>query len=133
MYAMYFPCEAPREQHGKLKDEMAERLIDKMTRYAPNFRNSIEHMATFAPYHYEAMFGCTDGDFCHGLLHPEQMVEFRPIPGWQGGYRTPIEDLFLCGAACHPGPGVTFLPGYNSAHVVLEDLGIKVPRPGQIR
>ena len=133
MYAMYFPCEAPREQHGKLKDEMAERLIDKMTRYAPNFRNSIEHMATFAPYHYESMFGCTDGDFCHGLLHPEQMVEFRPIPGWQGGYRTPIEDLFLCGAACHPGPGVTFLPGYNSAHVVLEDLGIKVPRPGQIR
>ena len=75
------------------------------------------------------MFGCTDGDFCHGLIHPEQLVEMRPIPGWNGGYRTPVEDLYLCGASCHPGPGVVFLPGYNSAHVVLEDLGIEVARP----
>ena len=94
-----------------------------MTRYAPNFRDSIVHQATFAPYHYESMFGCTGGDFCHGLIHPEQMLDFRPVPGWAGGYRTPIEDLYLCGAGCHPVPGVTFLPGYNGAHVVLEDLG----------
>ena len=32
MFAMYFPCEAPREQHGRLKDEFADRIIDKMTR-----------------------------------------------------------------------------------------------------
>jgi phytoene dehydrogenase-like protein len=53
----------------------------------------------------------------------------QPIPreimaGSAGGHRTPIEDLYLCGASCHPGPGVTFLPGYNGAHVVLDDLGI---------
>ncbi|HKJ25870.1 MAG TPA: NAD(P)/FAD-dependent oxidoreductase [Myxococcota bacterium] len=129
LYAMYFPCEAPREQHGHLKDEMAERVFDKVARYAPNFRDTILHQATFAPYHYESMFGCTGGDFCHGLIHPEQLVEMRPIPGWNGGYRTPIEDLYLCGASCHPGPGVVFLPGYNGAHVVLEDLGIEVARP----
>jgi phytoene dehydrogenase-like protein len=123
MFAMYFPCEAPREEHGRLKDEFAERIVAKMTRYAPNFRDSILHQATFAPYHYESMFGCTGGDFCHGLIHPEQMLDFRPVPGWGGGYRTPIEDLYLCGAGCHPGPGVTFLPGYNAAHVVLDDLG----------
>jgi len=125
IFAMYFPCEAPREEHGRLKDIMAERIIDKMTRYAPNFRDAIHNQATFAPYHYESMFGCTDGDFCHGLIHPEQMLDFRPVPGWQGGYRTPIEHLYLCGASCHPGPGVTFLPGYNSAHVIMEDLGIE--------
>jgi len=129
LFAMYFPCEAPREAHGRLKDEMAERIIDKLCRYAPNFRDVILHQATFAPYHYESMFGCTGGDFCHGLIHPEQLVEFRPIPGWQGGYRTPVQDLYLCGASCHPGPGVVFLPGYNGAHVVLADLGIEVPRP----
>jgi phytoene dehydrogenase-like protein len=124
LFSMYFPCEAPRKDHGRLKDAMAERMIEKMTRYAPNFRDSIVHQATFAPYHYESMFGCTDGDFCHGLIHPDQMIEFRPIPGTEGGYRTPVENLFLCGASCHPGPGVTFLPGYNGAHVVLEDLGV---------
>jgi hypothetical protein len=25
----------------------------------------------------------------------------------------------LCGASCHPGPGVTFLPGYNCGNEVL--------------
>jgi phytoene dehydrogenase-like protein len=98
-------------------------------RYAPNSRDVILHQATFAPYHYEAMFGCTGGDFCHGLIHPEQRVEFRPIPGWQGGYRTPVADLYLCGACCHPGPSVVFLPGYNAAHVVLADLGLPAERP----
>ncbi len=48
-------CEAPRAEHGRLKDEMAERVIEKVCRYAPNFRDTILHQATFAPYHYESM------------------------------------------------------------------------------
>lgn len=28
--------------------------------------------------------------------------------------------LCLCGAACHGGPGVTFIPGYNAGYEVLE-------------
>ncbi len=70
--------------------------------------------------HYEAMFGCTGGDFTHGLLHPEQMLGFRPVVGWTN-HRTPVENLYLCGSACHPGPGVTFIPGYDGAHEVLKD------------
>jgi phytoene dehydrogenase-like protein len=35
------------------------------------------------------------------------------------GHVTPIKNLFMCGASCHPGPGVTFLPGYNCAHEVM--------------
>jgi phytoene dehydrogenase-like protein len=101
---------------------MAERIIDKVTRYAPNFRESILHHATFAPCHYESMFGCSNGDFCHGLIHPDQLIEFRPVAGSDGGYRTPVPDLYMCGSGCAPGPGVTFLPGYNSAHAMLEDL-----------
>jgi phytoene dehydrogenase-like protein len=30
--------------------------------------------------------------------------------------------LYLCGASCHPGPGVTFLPGYGAAYEVMEAL-----------
>ena len=36
-------------------------------------------------------------------------------------HKTPIPGLYLCGAACHPGPGVTFLPGYGCAVEVLSD------------
>jgi phytoene dehydrogenase-like protein len=120
IFSTHFPCTAPRDQHGRLKDDMANRVIDKLNRYAPNFRESIINKAVFAPLHYEAMFGCTGGDFMHGLFHPEQVAEFRPVVGWTE-YRTPIANLYLCGSACHPGAGVTFIPGYNSAHEVLKN------------
>jgi phytoene dehydrogenase-like protein len=32
----------------------------------------------------------------------------------------PIGGLYLCGAGCHGGPGVTFIPGYNCGYEVLE-------------
>ena len=120
IYSYYFPCTAPRDQHGRLKDEMAERVIDKMNKYAPNFRDAIMDKAVLAPLHFESMFGCTNGDFTHGLMHPDQMLDFRPVVGWSG-YKTPVENLYLCGSACHPGHGVTFIPGYNSAHEVLKN------------
>jgi phytoene dehydrogenase-like protein len=120
IFSFFFPCTAPREQHGRLKDLLAEKVIDKLNRYAPNFKDSIVDKAVFAPYHYESMFGCTAGDFTHGLIHPEQMLDFRPVVGWSQ-YKTPIQNLYLCGSACHPGHGVTFIPGYNSAHEVLKN------------
>jgi phytoene dehydrogenase-like protein len=42
------------------------------------------------------------------------------VPG--SAHATPIARLYLCGAACHPGPGVTFLPGYGAAYEVMEAL-----------
>ena len=48
------------------------------------------------------------------------MLDFGPVVGWSA-YKTPAENLYLCGSACHPGHGVTFIPGYNSAHEVLKN------------
>ena len=72
------------------------------------------------------MFGCTGGDFCHGLLQPEFMGPFRPGPrGWPDR-PVPVEGLYLCGAGCHGGPGITFIPGYNCGYEVLDG----PPAPG---
>jgi len=121
IFSSHFPITTPKEQQGRLKDEMAERIIDKLNKYAPNFRDAIIDKAVFAPMHYESMFGWTNGDYMHGALHLEQMLNFRPVVGWSPGYKTPVENLYLCGSACHPGPGVSFIPGYNSAHEVLKN------------
>jgi phytoene dehydrogenase-like protein len=52
-----FPVETPRDQHGHLKNEKADRVVDKITRYAPNFKDiQIRHI-TFPPYHMNTMFG----------------------------------------------------------------------------
>ena len=46
------------------------------------------------------------------------MFFMLPLPRW-ARYRTPIDNLWLCGAGTHPGGGVTGAPGYNAAHAIL--------------
>ena len=118
-FSPYFPVDIPQSEHDELKQVMADRVIDQMVKYAPNFRDAIMDQVVLTHQYFEKTFGITAGDFCHGLLHPGQMWNLRPVPGWSD-YRTPIENLYMCGSACHPGPGVTGVPGYNSAHAVLE-------------
>ena len=117
-YAFYFPCDADKSLRGKLRDQMGEKIIDHISLHMPNFRELITDKAIFSADHFATMEGATNGDWTHGLLHPDQMVGDRSL--LEGaGHTTPIENLFLCGASCHPGPGVTFLPGYNCAHEVM--------------
>lgn len=117
-YGFFFPCDAPDTERGKLRDEMAERVIDRIGRYLPDFRKHIVERAVFSSDHFAAMHGATNGDFTHGLIHPDQMLAARSsVPG--SAHATPVEGLYLCGASCHPGPGVTFLPGYGCAKEVL--------------
>ena len=52
----------------------------------------------------------------------DQMLARRPLPEC-ADYRTPLRNLYLCGAGSHPGGGVTGLPGHNAASAVVEDLG----------
>jgi phytoene dehydrogenase-like protein len=36
----------------------------------------------------------------------------------------PVAGLYLGGAGCHGGPGITFIPGYNAAYAALDDLAV---------
>lgn len=117
-YGFYFPCEAPKEQKGKLRDQIAERVIDQIDEYLPGFRAAIVEKAVFSSDHFVTMHGATNGDFTHGVIHPEQMLGKRSLVEGKA-HETPFKQLYLCGSSCHPGPGVTFLPGYNCAFEVL--------------
>ncbi len=97
---------------------MADRTIGQIAKYAPNFTDAIDNKIVLTQKYFQNTFGITDGDFCHGLIHPEHMWDKRPVPGYSN-YKTPVENLYLCGSACCPGPGVTCIPGYNSANEVL--------------
>jgi len=120
-YGFFFPCEAPKEERGRLRDQMAERIIDRLSEFLPDLRECIVERAIFSSEHFATMQGATNGDFTHGLIHPEQMIGGRLlVPG--SAHATPIAGLYLCGASCHPGPGVTFLPGYGAAYEVMEAL-----------
>jgi phytoene dehydrogenase-like protein len=120
-FAHYFPYDISEERHSELKEVMADRVVRQVAQYSPNFEKSITNRAILTNRYFEGKFNITGGDFSHGLLHPNQMWNNRPVPGWSD-YRTPIAGLYMCGSACHPGPGVTGIPGYNGANAALKDI-----------
>ncbi len=122
-FAFYAPIGAGHTDAARVRDEMAARMVDRIAAHAPNFPSIVERQFNYPAYTYELMFGCTGGDFTHGLLQPEFMGPFRPGPrGWPDA-PIPVEGLYLCGAGCHGGPGITFIPGYNCGYEVLESAG----------
>ncbi len=119
-FAFCAPIGGDHAERVRLRDEMADRIVQRITAFAPNFPDCIERQIAYPAYSYELMFGCAGGDFTHALLHPDLMGAFRPGPrGWRD-LELPIAGLYLGGAGCHGGPGVTFIPGYNAGHAVLD-------------
>jgi beta-carotene ketolase (CrtO type) len=58
------------------------------------------------------------GTVTHGAFLPYQMGPLRPIPEL-AHYRTPVDNVYLCGSGSHPGGGVSMAPGRNAAQVIL--------------
>jgi phytoene dehydrogenase-like protein len=119
-WSQYFPAVPPGGQHERMKEEMAQKVINQMCQFAPNLKDAIMDRVIFTPLQWEGMFGATAGDYSGGLMLPEQWFDFRPVVGWSY-YRTPVKGLYLCGQGCHPGPTVNGVPGYNCAGEVLKD------------
>jgi phytoene dehydrogenase-like protein len=122
-FSLWFPIEESQSSYGEMKAEMGQRVIDKLTRLAPNFESLISKHTTFTPKHMGTMFGAPGGDYCHGLIHPDQIGVNRPGPKGYVDQPIPIDGLYLGSAGCHGGPGITFIPGYNAAQQAIADAG----------
>ncbi|MDX1709607.1 MAG: NAD(P)/FAD-dependent oxidoreductase [Rhodovibrionaceae bacterium] len=104
----------------EVKEEVADLIVETVTRYAPNFRDAVVGRQALSPLDLERDFGLVGGDIFHGALHLDQIYSLRPAAGY-ADYRTPVAGLYLCGAGAHPGGGVTGLPGHNAAREMLRD------------
>lgn len=122
MFTQYFPYKLAADAGGleEAKKRYAERCIDIMTEYAPNFRRSVLGYQVLAPADLEQTFGLTGGNIMQGAMSLSSLAFMRPVPGY-ADYRTPVRGLYLCGAATHPGGGVTGACGYNAAREILSD------------
>lgn len=120
MFVQYAPYRLAHGSWDEHRDAFAQRCIDTVDRYAPNFAASVLHRQVLSPLDLERRFGLTGGNIFHGAMPLHQLFGFRPVPGW-GDYRTPVAGLYLCGAGAHPGGGVSGAPGRNAARVMLSD------------
>ena len=103
-----------------LKETVADSIIDTVNSYAPNFRASILGRQLNSPLDMEREFGLVGGDIFHGALSADQLFSLRPAAGY-ADYRSPVKNLYLCGAGAHPGGGVTGAPGHNAAREMIRD------------
>ncbi|HEX8302005.1 NAD(P)/FAD-dependent oxidoreductase [Sphingomonas sp.] len=102
------------------REAAADRIIDTVTRHAPNFKSSVIARQIHSPLDLERKFGLIGGDIMHGHMSLDQLWAARPVLG-HGDYRGPISGLYMCGAGTHPGGGVTGAPGHNAAREILRD------------
>jgi len=100
---------------------LLERVLETLSAYAPGIRQQVLHSQVLTPLDLERTYNLPAGDIYHGQMVLDQLLFMRPVPGF-GQYKTPIQNLYLCGAGAHPGGGVTGAPGYNAARAVIKYL-----------
>ncbi len=93
-------------------------ILGTLERHAPGLRRSVVAAELLAPPDIEREYGIAGGHWHHLELALDQFHLLRPTPGAHG-HATPVPGLYLCGAGCHPGGGVTGLPGRNAAQFIL--------------
>jgi phytoene dehydrogenase-like protein len=96
-------------------------VVQSLGEFLPNLPGSVLHREVLSPLDLERRLALTGGHHLHGDMSPDQLLFMRPVRGF-ANYRTPIADLYLCGAGAHPGGGVTGANGRNCAREVLRDV-----------
>jgi phytoene dehydrogenase-like protein len=104
-----------------IETQVADRILQTVDRYAPNFSRSVVGRSILSPAGLERRFGLIDGDIFHGALTLDQLFHARPLLGL-ADYRGALPGLYHCGSGAHPGGGVTGIPGRNSALEIARDL-----------
>jgi len=120
--AKYYPYElADGLSWNNVKEDAADEVIAYMARTMPNLPDLIVGRQLISPLDLETEYGLTEADIFHGRQDLDQLFSLRPHPQ-AAQYRTPVENLYLCGAGTHPGGGVSGAPGHNAARRVIADL-----------
>jgi len=100
---------------------LGETVVKTLAQYASGLPQLIESHQVITPKDLEETYGLTGGHIFHGELALDQFFTMRPLLDW-ARYKTPIENLYLCGNGTHPGAGLTGGSGANAAKEILKNL-----------
>jgi phytoene dehydrogenase-like protein len=120
-FAQYAPYELADGDWDGRRAEIGDHVLDLIAFYAPDVRECVVELEVLGPPDIEARIGLSGGNIFQGEAMPDQMWDRRL------DHRTPVEGLYLCGAATHPAGSVIALNGRNAAIAVLEDAGVREP------
>jgi phytoene dehydrogenase-like protein len=121
VYMQYAPYKLKERSWHNERNALGDTVIKTIAQYAPDLPSKILHAQVITPLDLEEIYGLTGGQIFHGELALDQIFTMRPMLDW-ARYRTPIENLYLCGSGTHPGTGLTGASGANAAREILKDL-----------
>jgi len=119
-FVQYAPYHLAEGTWDEKRDQFGDTVVRTIAEYAPNLPNIILNRQVLTPLDLEREWGLSEGNIFQGELTLEQLFFLRPAPGW-AQYETPIEHLYMCGSATHPGGGIMGAPGRNAAIRMLAD------------
>ncbi len=111
---------------AKAWDDVAKsygrRCIEAWTAAAPNMtERAFLEWTTYTPLDISRrMPNMVRGDWMGGLIDLGNLLDRRPSVQLSQ-YRTPIANLYMCGATQHPHGFVTFAPAYNALQIIADD------------
>lgn len=123
--------EAPYEVDGKkwedIKEDYAEKILGDWYEYLLNPGDlRIVKKYIYTPEYIELKLpNMVRGSIKQGAYIPTQMGYFRPNAECSN-YATPIEGLYIAGAAAYPGGMITLGPGYAAAGRIASDLKLNI-------
>ena len=120
IYMQYAPNKLKGDWEEQRKS-LGQTVVRTLAQYAPNLPELIVTHQIITPYDLEEKYGLTGGQIFHGELALDQFFTMRPLLDW-ARYRTPIQNLYLCGSGTHPGAGLTGGSGANAAREILKEL-----------
>jgi phytoene dehydrogenase-like protein len=121
IYMQYAPFKLKGSDWDSQRVALGDTVVKTLAQYAPKLPELILTHQIITPQDLEDTYGLTGGHIFHGELALDQFFTMRPLLDW-ARYRTPIQNLYLCGSGTHPGAGLTGGSGANAAREILKDL-----------
>ena len=122
VHAQYAPYHLRSQDWDTQRAALGAAILSTLAQFAPDVPQLVLHSQVLTPLDLERNYGLPEGSATHGEMTLDQALHMRPLPDC-AQYRTPIKQLYLCGAGTHPGGGGTGINGHNAARQVLRDWG----------
>jgi phytoene dehydrogenase-like protein len=117
VFAQYVPYAFSHGTWDTRREEVRALAIKSLSRFCFNIDSAVIDAQVLGPPDIEKKVGLTGGHIFQGECLPPYMWDQRLSA------RTPMQGVYLCGAATHPGGSVIGINGRNAAMAVLKDLG----------
>jgi len=116
----YMPYHLREGNWETLRDSLGRLVTKAIVGMAPDFEQHVRHCHVITPLDMETGYNLPEGSLVHGDITLDQSLWMRPIPGF-AKYKAPVEGLYFCSAATHPGAGMTGINGFNAVRRILKN------------